>query len=437
MTIRLPTDPRSDAYEDFVTAYALASGYFVETRLKLREGTVDVLELDVVATLASTKEGTRILVEAKSGGWGFPDVFKVFGWITYLGIQSGALIYREEIEQRRKDVVAAVAKSTKVTCHRFDLVAQAIESPFEAGRKVESDFGGNILTKAWYSQISQRLALANFTSYSKSNPGAAFEPLIENAVQYQRAAERSFFEKDPAARVAALYRAYQQNPNLSGGFVAATSKAKGGSPTDIWNAANDTHDHLWLQYIMFLEHRARLGIIKSAGDLIASGRTDKAKLGTFYGVVLPESFLSGFEKLAQFPEWEKVPVLFQMLIEVFGGFYWDDEIEALAQASGMSVANVPAALQLYDEFFPNAKGWFFTIKGGLRRLKLVPAFLRGIGCFFRQSTYKFERYETRYPEHYWLLAKWHNVAIATCGRELAAPKKPAIQAKPPPQQLKP
>jgi hypothetical protein len=425
MTIRLPTDPRSDAYEDFATAYAFAAGYFVETRLKLRDTTVEVLELDVVATSALTKDAKRVLVEAKSGGWGFPDVFKVSGWINFLGIPAGVVIYREEIEQRRKESLDAVSKKTNVSCHRFDLVGKVVESPFNDGRKIDADFGGHILTKAWYSQISQRLVFANFTSYCKSSPGAAFESLIANTIDYQRAAERSFFESDPAARVAALYRAYQRNPNLSGAFVDAMSTAKAVPMQNIWNEANDTKDHLWLQYVMFLEHRARIGIIKAAADLIATGAKEKAKLGAFYEVVLPDSFLSGLEKLAVLPEWEKVPYLFQMLVEVFGGFYRDDEIELLAAATGIAPANIPTALALYQEFFPTGKGWFYTVKG-LHRLKLIPAFLRGIGCFFRQSVHKLDRYEAKYPDHSWLYCKWHNVAIVTCGRELAVPEKQAL-----------
>src|SRR5206468_3160907 len=73
MTITLPADPSEAQYEDFVAAFLLAGGYFIEPRLKFRDNGVELLELDVVATPANEKYLDRILVEAKSGGWGFAD----------------------------------------------------------------------------------------------------------------------------------------------------------------------------------------------------------------------------------------------------------------------------------------------------------------------------------------------------------------------------
>src|SRR5208283_3360735 len=94
MTITLPADPSEVQYEDFVAALLLASGYFIEPRLKFRDNGVELLELDVVATPANEKYLDRILVEAKSGGWGFADFFKIFGWVTFLRLGGGFLIHK-------------------------------------------------------------------------------------------------------------------------------------------------------------------------------------------------------------------------------------------------------------------------------------------------------------------------------------------------------
>ena len=50
MAISLPKAPDGHQFEDYVAASLRALGYFVETRITLRENKKDILELDVVTT---------------------------------------------------------------------------------------------------------------------------------------------------------------------------------------------------------------------------------------------------------------------------------------------------------------------------------------------------------------------------------------------------
>ena len=62
MPLTPPSSPDGEQYEDFVVATLKALGYFTETRLTLREGKKEVLELDVVATPSGAATSDRELL---------------------------------------------------------------------------------------------------------------------------------------------------------------------------------------------------------------------------------------------------------------------------------------------------------------------------------------------------------------------------------------
>src|SRR5690242_19722425 len=93
--IALPRVPGSGPQlEDYVAGMFQAAGYFVEKNIRQRDVT-DVLELDAVATSYDGALPESVLAEAKGGRWGFPDIFKVAGWMAYLGIDRGGFFVKE------------------------------------------------------------------------------------------------------------------------------------------------------------------------------------------------------------------------------------------------------------------------------------------------------------------------------------------------------
>lgn len=80
-----------EEFEDFVAAHFQAGQRFVEKNVKERDE-YEVLELDAVATDYQRQSPQQTLIEVKSGNWGFPDIFKISGWMKYLGIPRGAFI---------------------------------------------------------------------------------------------------------------------------------------------------------------------------------------------------------------------------------------------------------------------------------------------------------------------------------------------------------
>ncbi len=89
---KLPELPVGKQFEEFLAAYFQASGRFVERSVIDRQEE-EVLELDIIAT--DYQQGTApelLLIEAKSGKWGFGDIFKLRGWLHYLNLPRAALL---------------------------------------------------------------------------------------------------------------------------------------------------------------------------------------------------------------------------------------------------------------------------------------------------------------------------------------------------------
>ncbi|MEO1171058.1 MAG: hypothetical protein AAFX94_03255, partial [Myxococcota bacterium] len=107
----LPEIPEGWVLEDLVAAALVTSGYYVDKSTTGRIGNTEFLELDVVATTYGDKFPKELVVEAKSGKWGFADIFKVFGWITYLGLDSGLFF---ATSRKNRDLKALKAKGREV-----------------------------------------------------------------------------------------------------------------------------------------------------------------------------------------------------------------------------------------------------------------------------------------------------------------------------------
>src|SRR4051794_29750037 len=103
-SVALPIIPGAGReLEDYVAGLLQAAGYFVEKNVRER-GFTDVLELDAVATSYDEPVPTVFLAEAKGGRWGFPDLFKIAGWMQYLRIARGGFFVKESATGGGRDL---------------------------------------------------------------------------------------------------------------------------------------------------------------------------------------------------------------------------------------------------------------------------------------------------------------------------------------------
>jgi len=201
MAIRLPADPKEDDYEDLVAACLIGLGYFIETNLHLRAGTTEVLELDMVATpVGDSLEGT-VLLDAKSGKSGFADIFKVSGWMHYLGIKSSCVVRSQPPEAHKAEALEAVCKATGVAVTTLNM--EKFDPDALLGPSVSIPHGTReaLTAAAWWGWIGQRKCLSAFQSFCKSKAGS---DAVEAAKAYRWAIEQSFFAATAIRRAGRL-----------------------------------------------------------------------------------------------------------------------------------------------------------------------------------------------------------------------------------------
>lgn len=413
MPLELPRSPRDSDYEDLVSATLIGLGYFVEASLKLKEDTTEVLELDAVATSSKSPLEHSVLVEAKSGSSaGIRDMFKMFGWMTYLSMPRGVMARAEPIDPNREAAIKKLSRETGVRIVQFDAKSDGAELA-EPVVKLDPHVRMALTTSLWWGRIGQRCCQGQFNAFVKRNRDQEW---ANRAREYRNAVDNSFFAKTPIGRAARLYSAYSEAPKVSRslalgecGSEAACNKMM----QDSWGSQKHPH----LQYSMILETTARLGVLKNA-MLHITQRASKNEaedvqqsiLARFPELFMPSSFKDGIRWLSDHEYRALIPYLMQVFIEGFGGFYFendDRELKLLSDVSGIPSEQISECLSAFDHLFPIPSGWFFE-KNGLKQLKMIPGVYRGTGSFLRQQAYQEQNYSKCFGQMGWLLGQWHN-----------------------------
>ena len=448
MTIQLPNTPKEDQYEDLIVATLLASGYYTESRLIMKDGEnkTEILELDALATPVNDYTN-RVIVEAKSGksGTGHKELFKLYGQAMYTGTSRAWLVHLLEHDEPKAAAMQEVSDGIdgcEVRAIRVSLEQlkdDDHDDPFPLAIDSESSVRDLVLGTAWWGRIADRLVQTSLKHWIKSY---GKEPPAEVGAckNYCDGVERSLFKKTPLGRADALYDQYKAHGKVYGNAAALLA----GDKTEVFRAYTGTHKHLHVQHLMATQGRARLAIIKNAYDEILrrraktdGGSTDEFVFGNMTwaafleATFLPTNFQRGLKELDHFKHAERLAYFFQIFTEVLGGFYFPEDpgdMELVAAATGMPVEDIPTALDFMDRFFPLAQGasWFHSINGGIRILKGVPGYLRGTGCFYRQAAHGIKDYGEQYSYAAGFpLSAWHSALYKTLEPELKVDDEPA------------
>jgi len=424
-TVSLAALPAGDDLEDYVAALFQAAGYFVEKNLVERDPS-DILELDIVATNYGEEQSRSILVEVKGGTWGYPDLFKVVGWMRYLNQPRGAIFVKTSEKDLEK--VRTRISPLGVTLVEFSDFSKSVEVFTEAG------FGQSMtasLVRLWRHsyQVERRLAKL-ILSRSKSDKEKQGP---KEALRYQRLInDGTFFARSPEESLGMLYDAYKEHPKLT---LANSLELDGAQydpftasvPSKLLQQAMTDGEHPYLQACMFVEHRARLAILKAAVDYATANPTGPliTKEGTHTWIVpniysLPKSFKDAMHWLRNQPNFRRYAIFWQQFMWGWGGFYLEDRREKefawMAEYSGIPVEEIPTALQAFDKFFPVQGGWFVTPGYTCAtRAKMTPAFFHGIGAHHRRQEYELKEgfralSSSGYTEND--LNKWNNCTVA-------------------------
>lgn len=437
-TISLPRVPESGhELEDYVAGMFQAAGYFVEKNIRQRDVT-DILELDAVATSYDGPVPIAVLAEAKGGKWGFPDIFKVAGWMAYLGIGLGGFFVKEPPGTSTRDMEHIQRTIAPLGVSVVNL-GDFSDAAARLGARGFRPFRDQALVDVWrLSYWVERTLVEGLRAERRAHPdrrGAqeviAYHDLINDHV---------FFLKNVAERLRRLYDGYRSHPKLAaalasemvGGPYDARSRPPLTEPASrVLTEAMYEGKHTALQACFYVEHRARLSILKAMIDLACLADTG-APVPTATREIwsgLPATFREGLSALRAKPNYRRYALLWQVFLGGFGGFYLADreheEFARLSEQTGVPIEEIGDGLRAFDTLFPLSRGpWIVPVRGTpIRVAKMVPAALRGVGAVQRLRWRRDKNYDRMGLGALGRrnLITWHNALV----QALAQAKKPS------------
>ncbi len=389
----------SEDLEDYVAALFQAAGYFVEKNLTERDP-VDVLELDVVATNYSSGSPKSLIAEVKGGKWGYSDVFKVLGCMTYLKKPEGVFFTSQSLG---KDLGAMSEKlapwGIKLVC--FEDFGDPLDRFQKAGL---GNISGMQLVESWrFSYNTERRLIKTLLDAAKSTDRVG----PRSALEYHRLVNDGvFFTRSSLEAIVYLYGAFQEHPKLTLSTAHEQSGRDFYDPLNYQNHASVTEaftkgEHPLLQACMYTEHRARLAILRAGVDICCElvdrlgHRPSEEDWETVDLTGTPASFCNGVRWLAGQPSFHRYALLWQQFLWNWGGFVMTDRFDSeyawMSSDSGIPIDELPSAMTAFDHFFPVSSSWLANLNGtSLNAVKMVPTYFRGVGCHRRNVIYKWK-----------------------------------------------
>lgn len=433
--IALPELPEGIEFEEYIAAYLQTGGFYLDRSI-IERGAAEILELDILASSYSANAiPTIYLAEVKSRGWGFSDIFKVKGWMTYLGLDRGYFI---EIERKEAQ------EYFREKAAELGIALTLVESLADAPQILQQSIGlarvDHEANKWWrFSYWIERKLISTLKRLKKENlEKKCFKAIDEYLFLVT---SRTFFTPNLLERVEQLYSNFQKFPNLS---AKCAHELDGKSfdddhqdiPQGVFKRAYYDCVQNELAITTYVEHRSRLAILKNAVDFIlykknGDPRSDEKKQSMeVFGRkmewslldTLPDAFRNGMEEISKEPYFHRYPIFWQWFMWYFGGFILTDlrdaEYTMFSEATGIPVDEIPNALSAYDRVFPKSGGWFFDTGGRahFEILHLFPMPFRGLGANVRRVRYAAnKRFDEIAVEGQYTksdLSKWNNLAYS-------------------------
>jgi hypothetical protein len=402
-SVSLPDFPKETEFEEYVSAFFQSGGYYIERNI-IERGVADVLELDIITTNYNISPPEIKLIEVKSGKWGFPDLFKIRGWMDYLKISKGAFIASEE--KRYINFYKKISNALDIDSVVLSDLSESKEAlaEFMSNGSIE-----DVDISTWrLSYWIERNLLKCLTQKKNSRTDKkCFKSLKEYHFEVN---SEIFFTENIGEKVGKLYDIFQKFPCIS---AKCGSELIGNSFDDKCNTLpdkifSDTYyecKYNVIQISTFIEHRARLAILKNAIDYrIYEERGDTSKTADISKrsdgnsemwslASLPQSFKDRLNRISKHKYFNKYPVFWQWFMWIFGGFilkdYEEKEYEVLSQKTGIPVGEIPHAFESYQILFPLNGGWFKDLSpnSNIKVMKLSPVPFWGVGAHYRGLLY--------------------------------------------------
>lgn len=426
-TISLTELPKDSEFEEFISAFYQIGNFYVERNIIERDVEA-VLELDIIITDYDSCSPNIKFLEIKSGGWGFPDLFKIKGWSVYLNSLDAILVV-----QKSSPKLELYLEKAKLLDIELILVEKTSDAP-KIFSSIIAPGHDELDIESWrFSYWIERNLIRRLKKQKKDNLDKLCYITLD---QYLYSVSSGiFFTSNIVERLEKLYCDFQNYPHIS---------AKVGHEL-VGEDFNGTHEKLPdklfsetffecqftdIQVSTYVEHRARLAILKSAVDFSLYRKVgDKEKTESYWSILgtkvdkfdfLPKTFTAGLAEISEHPYFHKYPAFWQTFLWLFGGFilldYQAQEYELLSSQTGIPVDHIQNALDVYNKLFPNATDWFTQVStSNIRKLKMFSVPFMGVGANYRRMKYtesgKFEDLKLTGRHTLRDLQKWNNLAV--------------------------
>jgi len=410
--LRIPDEPDDPLdFEDMVAALFAASRWHVSQNIRSLDGKTELLEADIVATQWEANGNVRrVLVECKSGDWGFRDMYTLLGHKTYLGVDNAFLYSRsgqEKASVTRHNQFAALG------CHA--VVIGGSQKPAQEIFEGEA-IGSEVDTadvRFWRRVFQLRRLLLK--SLHTKNPGTeATEAIRLMKLQKLLVEDGLFAHPDAFSRLESLTDGYQNHSKLARRTAHLLDSSPEGSSQNFTDAMYG-NGHPLVYAAMFLDCRARLATLTAVVDFLLTeddATSTSKEITRLLG--LPSSMNSAIVKLRARSQLHLYPIIWQRFVYELGGMILDDleseEMAHLATACGANIGTIKEALGVWDILFPLQGGSWLTRIGGerIQVLKMVPAPIQGLGALRRQRMH-----EAPKPDGLAYFSSFTDVATAT------------------------
>lgn len=400
-TIELTKIPKDKDYEDYLCAFLQAGGLYVERSIIHRE-VAELLELDVLTTDFQQDSAENNLIEIKGGDWGFSDIFKIRGWLTYLNYENGIFI----VQKSRESLNYFQRKAKELNIELIDNSDLSLtkETLNQFLRIIPED---TEIQTIRFSYLLERKQLQKIKTLKKKHPAIKSYSALDD--YFFKINSGSFFSRDPIKRINQLFDTYIKYKNIT---AKICNELNGGNFDDdaITELSSQCFKETFyqagdniLQVSLYVEHLARVTILKCAIEHLIDklkGNYKKADLiSQLDYLTLPNTIKSGLNDIIEDEYFHLYPRFWQFFTYVFGGFILTDikdkEYELLSQKTGIPVSEIPNAFNSFDKLFPRG-GWFCKIpNSSIEWHNFFPISLSGVGANYRRLVYtKDESYES-------------------------------------------
>ena len=400
--IELTKIPKNKDYEDYLCAFLQAGGLYVERSIIHRE-VEELLELDILTTDFQQDSAKNNLIEIKGGDWGFSDIFKIRGWLTYLNYESGSFIVQKSrpsisyFRNKAKELSIDLIDNSDLTLTKETLKHFLRLEPENAD-----------IETIRFSYLLERKQLQKIKTLKKADTTIKSYAKLDD--YFFKINSGSFFSRNPIRRINQLFDIFIKYKNIT----AKICNELGGGDfddedvtelstecySDTFYKANDSI----LQVSLYVEHLARVTILKCAIEHLIDKLKGDYKVTDLLEqldyLTLPNTIKNGLNEIIKDKYFYLYPRFWQFFTYVFGGFILTDlkdrEYDLLSSKTGIPVEEIPNAFDAFNKLFPRYESWFYKFpKSSIEWHSFFPVAFSGIGANYRRMTYtKDETYES-------------------------------------------